>query len=458
MLPVHETEVIPITFPPRHARRRDIVENETTQNKDAALIGKKGLTRRKFLERLTLASLGATALGGGWIGLTAVAHSGDPAHGGYPDAITHWVMDALNDFIGWLGTSRGYIGEVSIPSNYGPAREPFYPDQKQWRALGERYLTRCDAAGLMITPHQATEMQGSNYYGGYFSSLYICPGNSLVAPDGGYYRVVDRPGYQATLIEAHASVVGLNFQNAQCFDAKKPFSNQNPQTYNTDYWYPADGTNATSPRTGKNSYQYLAARGHTLTRMGFRWERLQPSLYKELSTTELTRMKRSISKAQAAGIKIVLDLHNYGEYRTTSDMVKLNSPSLPISALVDVWKRLSYNFKSHPNVVAYDIMNEPYVNVGIPKGSYATPQAAWESAAQQVVDVIRTSGDQKRIMVPCYAGVAMGVPRYHASPWIRNGGDIMYEAHHYFDHYFGTGTGGGHFKLSYNDENAYRAS
>jgi hypothetical protein len=61
-------------------------------------------------------------------------------------------------------------------------------------------------------------------------------------------------------------------------------------------------------------------------------------------------------------------------------------------------------------------------------------------------------------MVPTYAPVPK-VSEKHAAPWISGGGDIMYTAHHYFDHYDPrTDGGGGDYPISYGDENAYYAS
>jgi len=108
---------------------------------------------------------------------------------------------------------------------------------------------------------------------------------------------------------------------------------------------------------------------------------------------------------------------------------------------------------SETAVVAYDIMNEPYVGV-IAKGSFASPQKAWEDYTQKVVNAIRARGDAKKIMVPVYAPLHQ-TARKHPKPWITNGKDIMYTAHHYFDQYFGPDTGGGDYSLSYADENTY---
>ncbi|MDQ3913152.1 MAG: hypothetical protein M3305_15555, partial [Actinomycetota bacterium] len=118
------------------------MEKATVQDKNSPTIGK-ALSRREFLKRLALAGVGASGVGGGW---AVIAHTGAPKLGAYTDAITSNALDGLNSFIAWLGTNQGYVGEVGVPSNLGPQRRPFYPHQKQWRALGEAWFARADAS------------------------------------------------------------------------------------------------------------------------------------------------------------------------------------------------------------------------------------------------------------------------------------------------------------------------
>ena len=160
--------------------------------------------------------------------------------------------------------------------------------------------------------------------------------------------------------------------------------------------------------------------------------------------------------AVAAGLKVVVDCHNYGGYFTRTGRKALNTETLPISAFVDLWRRLSEAFEDDPAVVAYDLMNEPYTYGGINATGYPSPAKAWEAAAQKAVNIIRARGDTKKIMVPTYGSVPE-VADSHVRPWIA-AGNIAYTAHHYFDHWIGPGTGGGNYALSYGDENAYYAS
>jgi hypothetical protein len=152
------------------------VEKSTDQDKNAPTIGK-ALSRREFLERRALAGVGASASGVG-VGRAMVAHTGAPKHGAYPDAITNDALDGLNSFVAWLGTNQGYVRQIGVPSNLGPERRPFYPDQKQWRALGEAWFAQADASRLWVTVHDCSEYQ---LWGGYYASLYVSNGDGKTA-------------------------------------------------------------------------------------------------------------------------------------------------------------------------------------------------------------------------------------------------------------------------------------
>lgn len=425
------------------------MERVTAQGKSTRVIGK-ALSRREFLGRLALTSVGVVALGAG-VDRAASAHTGAANHGGYPDALIHDSMDDLKEFTTWLGTNKGYIGEVGFPSNLGRKRSPFAPDERQWARLGEAWYAHADAKGLWVTAQEASEQYYDLSTGGYYASVYLSPGDDV-------HKIINRPGFQAALVERHARPGrGVNFSGGQKFD-ESLMSNANPGIYDRDHWYPTTGSNSKDPRTGMNSFQYLASRGLTIVRVGFRWERMQPTINGPLSTTELARYKRAVANARAAGLGVVVDLHNYGGYVTSSGRKGLNTAALPTSAFVDVWRKLSAALAAEPGVIAYDLMNEPYNHGGVAAGSFGSPQKAWEAITQRCVNAIRARGDRTRIMVPTYGNVSKAADK-HPKPWIVNGGAFMYTAHQYFDHYNPSNDGGGgDYPVSYQDENAYYAS
>lgn len=188
---------------------------------------------------------------------------------------------------------------------------------------------------------------------------------------------------------------------------------------------------------------------------GLRWERIQPSPGAPLDVTEIIRYERSVEAAGAAGLHVIVDVHNYGGYYFADGRQPLNSTRLTTEHLSDLWRRLSKRFESNKSVVAYDVMNEPFNDGGIEATIGKTKAQTWESITQGVVDTIRGRGDEKTISVSVYAGVGVIRDTHPDGPWIKGGGDIIYTAHQYFDHYYGPGSGGGHYSLSYDQENAY---
>lgn len=126
------------------------------------------------------------------------------------------------------------------------------------------------------------------------------------------------------------------------------FGSTFPGVYGTDYIY-----------NGLASYNYLASRGHKLTRVPFRWERIQHTLGGALDTSELTRLQQTVAQANSAGLRVILDLHNYARYNQSGNDLILGSASLTQAHLVDLWTRLSTAFKGGYDV-GYSIMNEPH--------------------------------------------------------------------------------------------------
>jgi len=140
-----------------------------------------------------------------------------------------------------------------------------------------------------------------------------------------------------------------------------------PGTYDTDYHY-----------NSLASYTYLASRGHKLVRVPFRWERIQHTLGGVLDTSELTRLQQATAQANAAGLRVILDLHNYARYNDGTDLI-LGSDDLTQAHLVDVWTKLSTAFKTGYDV-GYSIMNEPHDMPGV-RGTFAgTAMYGWPSS------------------------------------------------------------------------------
>ena len=397
------------------------------------------LSRRDFLRGFALAGVG---LAGGMSLLPreAYGHTGGPAG---LDSVQHRAYDSLKVFTDWLGRERvrGFVGEVNWPNMLRRTNIISYDDSAQWNALGEQWYRWADAAGLWTTLWCVDERQ---LYGGFWLTAYTSVGDGKTRP-------ISRPSAQAPVLERHPTTAaykrGINVSGAEKWE-EGVHTNANRGTYDSTYWY-----------AGQETMNYLASRGTKVIRLPFRLERVQPQPGGALDSIEISRLKACVSRARTAGLGVILDMHNYAQYwvagSTGPVALKVGSPQLPHSHFSDVWRKLSETFKDDPTVVAYDLMNEPYNHGEVPSAGYPSPQRAWEVATQSVVGAVRGGGDGKLLMIPGYAHIHKWSTK-HPSRWIADAANnLMYTAHHYFDAYRGPNTGGGKYRLSYNDEIAY---
>jgi hypothetical protein len=421
--------------------KESIVQRTRTEDGSVSTVRKTLMSRPGFLKGLAVAGIGLAG------GLNILLPRQTPAHSAIPaglDALGHRVYDKLKVFTDWLAREgvKGYIGEVNWPND----QRRGFGDEAQWNALGEKWYQWADAANLWVTMWCVDEYQR---WGGFWLTAYVSVGD-------GYTRPISRPLAQAPILERHPTPTsyvyrrGINVSGAERWD-ESVHTNSNRGTYDVDYWYASQET-----------MDYLASRGIKIIRLPFRWERIQPQLGGRLDPGELSQLKGCVARAKSAGLRVILDLHNYAEYWVEGSSgpvaLKLGSSQLLRYRFRDVWQRLSYEFKGENTVKAYDLMNEPNVHGDIPAGGFASPQKAWEYATQGVVNTIRDNGDGKLLMIPGYAHIDRWSEK-HPRKWISDpSNNHMYTAHHYFDPYRGPDTGGGKYRYSYDDENAYSRS
>ncbi len=210
---------------------------------------------------------------------------------------------------------------------------------------------------------------------------------------------------------------------------------------------------------GKRGQDYVAARGRTynlladqgfkLFRVPFRWERVQPVLGAPLNPDGVQQLRYQASLAARAGGKVILDMHNYGRYVRTLDegpvecQLDLDHDGwVPLSSedLADAWARLSYALSGLPEIAGYGLMNEPH-DLG---------PGVWVNASIAAADAIRENKDDRTLYVSGdrWASSMHWAQVNPQSPWIDDSkGDVIYEAHCYFDH-----DGSGEYELSYDEE------
>lgn len=198
-------------------------------------------------------------------------------------------------------------------------------------------------------------------------------------------------------------------------------------TYGYNYIYPSAST-----------IKYYADQGVDFIRLPFKWERIQNTVGGELNEVELGRIKTFLDNAHANGLKVILDVHNFGAYNG----LKLGSADLPVSAFQDLWSKLTVALKDHPAVDGYGLMNEPVNVVG-----------SWADTAQAAINSIRALDTDTPIYV---AGAGWGA----AMNWKKDNDGmknlvdpshkLVFEAHQYFDKYTS-----GTYQGTYDSESAY---
>lgn len=200
-------------------------------------------------------------------------------------------------------------------------------------------------------------------------------------------------------------MLGVNLAGAE-FGAKRG----QPGVHARNYIYP-----------GAKQFDWCKAKGLTVIRLPFLWERMQHTLMGPLDEAELARMDAVVALARERGLSLNLDCHNYAAYEGNI----IGTPETPNAAFADFWKKMADHYKDETAVWAYGIMNEPHGTKGL-----------WPAAAQAAVDAIR-SVDMKHTITVCgdaFAG-AHSWKKYNRDLVLKDPArNLLYEAHQYFDH------------------------
>ncbi|GAA2634843.1 hypothetical protein GCM10010399_79420 [Dactylosporangium fulvum] len=340
------------------------------------------------------------------------------------DIVQARAVAGLANFSGWLRRNHatGFIGEIGWPADR---------DADQWTGVAEAWYNAADIVGLPVTAWAA-----GTWPANYPMAVYrpVAQGQS-----------VDVAGPQAKVIERHGTTptylrgVNLAAGSFATSEVNGGFGTGNPGLYGQDYTYETPA-----------SYTFLAGRGVHLVRLAVNWERLQPRPFGPLDEVEVARVRGALEHARAAGLAVILDLHNYGDYAAGGGssgqprMLRLGDDRLPTTALADFWARMS-RAADNPAVIGLGLLNEPTRLAADGRDG----ALIWERAAQQAVDAIRSTGDRRAILVSGY--IPMGPPSWgqmHPTAWVVDPiNRIAYESHAYFDH-----DGSGHYWMSYADE------
>jgi len=164
-------------------------------------------------------------------------------------------------------------------------------------------------------------------------------------------------------------------------------------------------------------WTYYHSKGLNLMRIPFLWERIQPTLYGTVDTSNLDAI---VALATANGMKVILDMHNYDRYNGSV----IGTTTVPNAAFQDVWRKLAAHYAGNSAIYGYGLMNEPHDTGGL-----------WPASAQAATDAIREVDSSTWIIVAGdnWSG-SYSWPTSNPNLDISDSSDkIMYEAHCYFD-------------------------
>lgn len=246
------------------------------------------------------------------------------------DALTRRSRSELQSFTDWLSThgQQGLIGELGVPKN-----------DIDWLRCMETYLI--DVAG-------------------HGEDIWVCPWASGRAWGEAYTLACYIKSDAGTAIDLAEPITRI-YQRAHL-----GWTNLSGWEYG-----------ATDNRTfGFHSipltddFAFLASHGVTTVRLPMAWERLQRDLNGALDATTLTELDGILRAADAHGLRVLLDLHNYGRYKDKSSgtqvtyVLQTTGGSLNGTHLADVWVKLSQWVRADATrdraVLGYDLMNEPH--------------------------------------------------------------------------------------------------
>jgi endoglucanase len=198
--------------------------------------------------------------------------------------------------------------------------------------------------------------------------------------------------------------------------------NHVPGVFGTDYIYPTH-----------TEIDYYAAKGMSVVRLPFLWERLQRSENGPLDGAELARLDDVVNYTTGKGLKIEIEPHNYGY----GFGALIGSAQTPNAAFADLWGKLAFHYQSNPSVI-FGLMNEPHDQSA----------SVWLGSANAAIAAIRAAGASQEILVP---------GSYYDGAWTWTTSDnaavvgtgvqdpahnFAFEVHQYLDH-DGSGHSGG---------------
>lgn len=221
---------------------------------------------------------------------------------------------------------------------------------------------------------------------------------------------------------------GVNLAGAEFFHKKMDGVGR----LNIDYHYPT-----------VEELDYWLSKDMKLIRLPFKWERLQPEVSGSLNGSEVEVIRGILREADSRGMKVILDMHNYGR-RNYKGKNRIIGDTLQPEHFGSAWATIARELGGAPGLYGYGLCNEPHDMLE------GTP---WVEIAQTAIDSIRTADRRTAIVVA--GNTWSSAERW---PEINTGFELLedpcdnliYEAHCYFD-----SDASGIYRKGYDEEGAY---
>lgn len=138
-----------------------------------------------------------------------------------------------------------------------------------------------------------------------------------------------------------------------------------------------------------SDFSYLRRLGVKMVRLPIAWENIQTTLSASLDSTFKGLVTTCLTNAGAAGIKVIIDLHNFAHYTAAAQwgstvnyagnagaagtgVSAFGDGTLTTTVFADVWTKIATEYKGNAALAGYCIMNEP-VNIASPTNLIFAP-------------------------------------------------------------------------------------
>ncbi len=307
------------------------------------------------------------------------------------DAHQQRMLEELQSVHEWADGHRIFISETGIPHN---------DNSERYRALMSLFFETVDTLSFDVTTWSTGPLWGD---------YPIVPHDPTTLEDNS----ISAPFNASRTTDLYFR--GVNLAGAEF--GLKPDADGEIGIVGGDYTYFA----------GDPIWQSIRDKGYTHVRFPFRLERLFDSSTGAFREDDRVAFIEALDSARAAGIKVIVDPHNYGALQVNGQKQILGDEVFTVSLYNEMMAQVVSLVEPYDDtVVMIGLMNEP-------KNLLARD---WEIYAQSAVDHLRDIGWTGLIEVPTgeWQG-AKDVADLHRRPWISDPAEnFVYGVHQYFDY------------------------